>query len=127
VAQSGAHQNSITQILNGEADASAVDSTVLDLLFERDATLRDRLRVIDVMGPSPIPPYVIGMHVAPALRHALRHALTHMHQDPAGAAILQRGQMARFVAVTDADYNRTREMIRIAARCEFVDSYAASL
>ena len=114
VVQSGGHANSLNLILNSEVDASAIDATVLDLRLEREPQLRHQIRVIESLGPSPIPPYVVGKHVPVALRQALRQALTHMHAHEQGRAILQQGQVARFAAVTDADYDRTREMLKQA-------------
>ena len=34
-----------------------------------------------------------------------------MHEDEQGRAILQQGQVGVFAVVTDADYDRTREML----------------
>ncbi len=115
VTQSGAHANSLNLILSDEVDASAIDATVLEMRLAHEPALRERIRVIDVIGPSPIPPYVIGQHVPEALRQALRHALTHMHEDAQGQAILQQGQLSRFATVTDADYDRTRQMLQRAS------------
>src|SRR5262249_34706846 len=53
VTASGAHEKSVKRILRGEVDASAIDSTVLEMLFARDATLASRLRNIETLGPSP--------------------------------------------------------------------------
>ena len=97
--------------MNGEVDASAIDATVLDLRLEREPHLRDQIRIIESLGPSPIPPYVVGKHVPVQLHQALRQVLTHMHEDAQGRAILQQGQVGVFAVVTDADYDRTREML----------------
>jgi len=86
---------------------------VLDLRFAREPELQGRLRVVDTFGPSPIPPWVVGLHVAPDLRQALRDLLLHMHEDPDGRAILAAGQMARFAPVADADYNPIRQMLKV--------------
>jgi phosphonate transport system substrate-binding protein len=79
--ESGAHATSLDMILRGEADASAIDATVLEMRLAFEPVLRERIRIIEAIGPSPIPPYVIGTHVPAELRVALRHALTHMHED----------------------------------------------
>lgn len=111
VRASGAHQYSLRMVLDGDAAASAIDATVLDLLVAQQPQLREKIRVIEALGPSPIPPWVIGRHVPPALRNQLRLALTEMHADMAGQAILQRSQVRQFAPVTDANYERTREML----------------
>ena len=114
VLQSGGHANSLNLILSDEADASAIDATVLEMKLAQQPALRDKIRVIAVIGPSPIPPYVVGKHVPAELRQALRDVLTRLHEDARGQEILVQGQMARFVAVSDADYDRTREMLKRA-------------
>lgn len=111
---SGAHQRSVEMILNGRADASAIDSTVLELMLAREPALLERLRVIEVLGPSSQPPWVIGRRVPATLRRALREALIHMHEDAEGRAVLAEYRLARFAPVTDADYDDVREMLRVA-------------
>jgi ABC-type phosphate/phosphonate transport system substrate-binding protein len=112
VVESGAHQATLRLILDREVDTSAIDSTVLELAYQREPWLHERLRVVDTFGPSPIPPWVVGLHVAPELRQALRDLLLRMHADPQGRAILHAGQMARFVAVADRDYDPIRRMLK---------------
>ena len=114
VLESGAHQTTLQWLVDRQIDASAVDSTVLELAYERDPTLHQHLRVIGTLGPSPIPPWVIRRSVPLEMRHALRQLLLHMHEDPIGQAILARSQMACFVAVTDQDYDPIRQMLRAA-------------
>ncbi|MCS6846249.1 MAG: PhnD/SsuA/transferrin family substrate-binding protein [Anaerolineae bacterium] len=111
---SGAHQRSVEMILNDQADAAAIDSTVLEMMLAREPALAERLRVIEVLGPSSQPPWVIGRHVPAALRQALRAALIHMHEDAEGRIVLARHRLARFAPVTDSDYDDVREMLRIA-------------
>jgi hypothetical protein len=38
-----------------------------------------------------------------------------MHEDPHGQAILARGQIARFAAVTDRTYDAIRHMLEVGA------------
>jgi len=114
VVESGAHQRSVEMILSGEVDASAIDSTVLELMIARQPELSRRLRVVEVVGPSSQPPWVIGRHVPEDLRRAVREALTHMHADAQGSALLARHHLARFAPVADSDYDDVRGMLKIA-------------
>jgi len=111
---SGAHQRSMEMIAQGEVDASAVDSTVFEAVRMINPALCEALRVIEVLGPSSQPPWVIGTHVPAALRAELRAVLTTMDTDDAGQAVLHIGQLARFAHVSDATYSDIREMIRAA-------------
>lgn len=114
VVEAGAHQESLRMIRDGEIDASAIDSTVLELELSLRPELASSLRVIDTLGPSPIPPAVVSRQVPPAVREALRRALLAMHEDAEGRAILEAGLVARFTPVADADYDAIRQMAREA-------------
>jgi phosphonate transport system substrate-binding protein len=115
----GSHERSLRLLLDGEADASAVDSTVLDFLFRQDPELASRLRVLESLGPSPSPPWVIGRGVPAGLKAALRETLLSLSSDPRGREILASGMAARFAAVTDADYDPIRRMAREAEQVAF--------
>jgi phosphonate transport system substrate-binding protein len=110
VVESGAHQASLGMILQREVDASAIDSTVLEQELRDHPWLTSELRVVEVMGPSPMPPWVAGQRVTPEMRQALQNALTGMHARADGRAILARAGVARFQAVDDSDYDPIREM-----------------
>ncbi len=111
VRPSGAHQQSLQRVLDGAADACAIDTTVLDLLGVQQPRLLDQVRMIQALGPSPIPPWVMGRHISQSLQTRLQRALTNMHLTELGRQILQRSQVRQFVSVRDADYDRTREML----------------
>jgi phosphonate transport system substrate-binding protein len=99
VVESGSHENSIGLLLDGVVDATAVDSTVLE-------TVRPDLKVIETLGPSPIPPVVVSRSVPRPIRERLRRALLD--------TVL--GPVERFVAVSDADYDPIRDMQQVAQR-----------
>jgi phosphonate transport system substrate-binding protein len=113
--ESGAHQQALDLILAGEAAVAAIDSTVLSALVARRPEIEPQLRVIDVIGPSPMPPWVVSPRVAPALHSALRHALTTMHKDPVGQSILYAGGMVRLASVSNSDYDPIRTMLQVVA------------
>lgn len=114
VMESGAHQASLQMILDGRIDASAIDSTVLEEEFRRDPSVRSRLRIVDTLGPSPIPPWIVQRSLPRDLRDTLRELLLTMHQDPKGRAILAQGHMTCFAHVEDSDYDSIRHMARLA-------------
>lgn len=114
VIQSGAHQTSLQMVLDGQIEASAIDSTVLDLELERRPEIKPRIRIVEILGPSPIPPWVISKRLPPSFRQELRTLLVEMHHDPAGRQILEAGHLARFAAVEDRDYDPIRRMAQQA-------------
>jgi phosphonate transport system substrate-binding protein len=114
VVMAGSHESSLQRLLAGEVDATAVDSTVLDLFAQRDPEGAQRLRTIDGFGPSPSPPWVIGRGVPEPLRAEIRAALLGMAEDAGGRDVLAAGLAARFAAVADADYDPVRRSAREA-------------
>jgi phosphonate transport system substrate-binding protein len=115
IVEAGAHQLALRLVSSRQIDASAIDSTVLELELQRYPELADQVRVIDTWGPSPIPPWLILKSVPHQLRQRVRQLFLTMHQDPEGQAILAAGQLARFAPVEDRDYDPIRQMAQIAA------------
>ena len=114
VIESGAHQVSLQMILDGRIDASAIDSTVLEQEIRRDPAIRSKVRILETLGPSPIPPWVVQRNLSPDLRSNVRDLLLGMHQEPEGREVLANGQITRFAHVEDTDYDLIREMARLA-------------
>lgn len=110
VVESGAHSASLEMILSGRVDGSAIDSTVLEWLIAERNDLPEQIRVIESLGPSPIPPWVISKRVGASLRSELRALLLCLHMDPHGRRLLARAGFDRFVAAQDRDYDPIREM-----------------
>lgn len=116
VVEAGSHLRALDMVLDGRIDAAAIDSTVLELELLARPQLEPELRVIDSLGPSPMPPWVVALTVAPELRAAIRAILWQMHETPEGRAILAQGQISRMAPVQDRDYDPIREMERMAAQ-----------
>lgn len=108
--ESGSHLQSLRLVLDGEADAAALDSHLLDTLFQQRPELARELRVIEMLGPSGIPPLVVTKRLDLVLKGRLQDLLLTMHQDPLVAAELARGQIKRFARVAEEDYDDIRTM-----------------
>jgi phosphonate transport system substrate-binding protein len=113
--ESGSHERSIEMVLDGSVDASAIDSTVLELARDSDDRIAKGLRVLSNLGPSPIPPLVILRRVEATLRERIRTALVEMHMQEDGRRILDKGRIKRLQPVSDKDYDPIRLMAREAA------------
>ncbi len=113
--ESGAHQKSLQMIVNAQIDVSAVDSTVLEAEIARAPQIRDAVRIIGTLGPSPMPPWVMQKSLAAELRADIRDTLLAMHDDAEGARILAQWGIRRFAAVDDAAYDPIRTMAGQAA------------
>lgn len=114
VVAAGSHTAALQMILNGQADASAIDSTVLEFELQRRPDIAGQIRTIDTFGPSPIPPWVIQKRVPEPLKQQLRQLLVTMGDQAEGQAILARWGIGRFVTITDSDYDPIREMAQVA-------------
>jgi phosphonate transport system substrate-binding protein len=112
--ESGAHTKSLAMVMEGRVDCAAIDSTVLEWLLSEHHDLRERIRVVETFGPSPIPPWVISRQVPESDRERIRKLLLKMDEDPLGRPILRAGRMARFIEASDTEYDPIRTMARAA-------------
>ena len=119
VVESGSHQDSLRMILAGLIDASAIDSTVLEMDLARNPSIIQKIRTIAVLGPSPAPPWVVRRSLPLDVQRALGREFLGMHCDQKGTRILKDAGILRFVRVSDDDYDPIREMDRIAAIAEW--------
>lgn len=110
VVRTGFHQRSIRAVAAGDADASAVDSQVLEIELRRHPELAERLKVVDELGPSTIQPVVAAARLPATLRDELREAILQVTDDPAARRRLDDCLVRGFVAVGDADYDDIRAM-----------------
>jgi phosphonate transport system substrate-binding protein len=120
--ESGSHQASLQLIMEGEIDAAAIDSTVLELELSLRPEIAQEIRVIETLGPSPMPPAVISNRVPVEIRQAICDALLIMHKDGEGAGILSETAAARFVKVRDGDYDAIRWMAQKTEEAMAIDS-----
>jgi phosphonate transport system substrate-binding protein len=114
VVESGAHACSIEMILSGDVDTAAIDSTVLEWLQVRDPELADKLRVVETIGPSPIPPWVVSTNMSDVTRCRVRQVLLNLHSASRGESALAHTQLAKFIPAYDRDYDPIRRMARQA-------------
>jgi phosphonate transport system substrate-binding protein len=117
---SGSHQQSIRWVVDRTVAAAGIDSTVLELELTRCPALAHDVRVVESIGPCPIPPVVVGRYLPEGRTRRLREAFLTLHEDPEARPILAEGLIARFVPVTDADYDPIREMVRRARAAGFL-------
>jgi phosphonate transport system substrate-binding protein len=120
VIRSGSHEESIRMVARGEADASFVDSMVLDYDREKHLGFADQVRVVMSLGPEAIPPVVVSTKMDPELRRRMGSALAHMHEDAEGRRILDEALLSRFEPVDDAHYDGIRRRHALAQRVGFL-------
>lgn len=111
---SGAHQASLKMVLDKKVDASAIDSTVLETEMILHPEISRDLRIVERLGPSPMPPWVIAKAIPEDVRDSIKEAMLSMHLIPIGQAILAGGQIKRIAQVYDQDYDLIRQMAQVA-------------
>jgi phosphonate transport system substrate-binding protein len=112
--QSGSHQRSIRWVVDGLADCAAIDSVVLEQELCDFPELSQHLRVVEVLGPSPMPPLVVALHLGTSLIQQLRWAL--LHPDAELQSAMERVGVKRFAKVELEEYNLLAQMYDIYLR-----------
>jgi phosphonate transport system substrate-binding protein len=112
--ESGSHSQSMQWVANGKAAAAAIDCTVFNYLTTQDPHLARMLRVVEDLGPSPAPLFVISRTVPQNITRRIRQLMLNMAADEDGRKILASGNLSRFTAVEDQDYNPIRQKARQA-------------
>ena len=112
--ESGAHLNSIAMVANGEVDCAAIDGH--SLLMERlvKPELCNQLRVIDEIGPSPIPPVVCGSYLPQSMQDDMREVFLHLHEKEEMQMALMAGGIERFVATEPEWYEPLAERVDLS-------------
>lgn len=121
VRYSGSHQASIRLVSEGTVDASAVDSHVLAVERRAHPEPAAGLRLVDAIGPAPIPPVVVGAHLPAGLAAAVLTALCRL--GGRDRTRLATGVIRRFVPIDDAAYDDIR---RKAAAVGAAPAWSAS-
>ena len=117
--RSGSHEESIRMVATGKADASFVDSLVLDFDRETGHGWASEVKVIDSLGPAGIPPVVVSGKASADVRKRVKDALLAMHKDPDGRRILDDALVDRFVEVDDSNYSDIRLQYQTAVKAGF--------
>lgn len=99
--RSGAHHQSIRWVMDGLADAAAIDSIVLEQAIRDNPQIASYIRVIDSTAPCPVPPIaLLGQNRA--WTQQVRTAL--LQPDAPLQAAMRRAEIQKFAAVPLADY-----------------------
>ncbi len=111
VTLSGSHQASILQVVDGEVDASAIDSQVLGVECRQHPDLAHEIRVVAVLGPSTIQPVIVTEHVPMDDQAAVGAAICALGRDAESREVLAEGLIRRFTPIEDAAYDDIRRKV----------------
>jgi phosphonate transport system substrate-binding protein len=98
------HDNAIKAVVDGIADAAAVDSMILDQALQKDPGIGKRLKIIAKSIQVGNPPVVIHSNVENKRKETLRNALLTMHESERGKKALFALQYDKFSAGDEAAY-----------------------
>ena len=116
VIRSGGHANSIALVLDGQADAAAIDSQLLEFAMREDRAQVAGLEVIDQLGPSTIQPVTVAAALPQTIRQSVVDSLLSLGRHPAASAAMVRCGVGHFTPITPADYNDIRTMAAAAQK-----------
>lgn len=105
---SGSHQQSVQWVAQGRAEVAAIDSIVLEQAWQDQPELQTQLRVIESIGPCPVPPIVAAKHLGAKMLQQLQTAL--LHPDSELQQQMQQAGIQRFAAVDRSDYESIAQM-----------------
>ena len=100
--QSGSHQRSIRWVVDGKADCAVIDSVVLEQELRDFPELSQQLRVVEALGPSPMPPLVVAQHLGKSLIQQMRDSL--LQPDRELQKAMKRFGVKRFAPMELKDY-----------------------
>lgn len=109
---SGTHADSMDAVAQGRVAAAAIDSVVLEMELWQRPERANTFRVIERIGPYPMPPVAAVAGLAAAPFQQVRQALLGMHETEPGRAILHSQQFRGFTTVSDQDYDPIRQVVR---------------
>jgi phosphonate transport system substrate-binding protein len=116
--RTGSHAASLDWVEDGRADCAAIDSVVLEMELRQRPERATAFRVVESIGPAPMPPVIAASRLPQEEHTRLAAALLAMHTHPAGQDILGQGGVLRFAAVSDADYDPIRHMLQALAAAQ---------
>lgn len=109
----GSHQQALRLVARGDLDVAAIDSTVLAQALVDEPALATQVRTLLLLGPNPMPPWVISTQRAVAEQTRLRQALLEMSATSQGKIRLAATPLARFAPVTPATYQPIAHLLEL--------------
>lgn len=106
VVETPSQMQALRMVMNGEADATAVDTSSLALVLRNSPRMAAQLRILSTYSNNSGPLVVVASHVRPQQRRKIQEALVTMHLDPFYAERLQEDGLEQFVAASNEHYQQ---------------------
>ncbi|MDQ6997079.1 MAG: PhnD/SsuA/transferrin family substrate-binding protein [Mariprofundus sp.] len=107
----GLHEYSLEALLAGQADVANIDEYVVDEYFKANPDMKDKLVILERLGPFPFTPIVAGKDVPESAVIRLQQALVSMHEDAQGATMLKQFGLDGFVVKPVSFYQPIVDML----------------
>jgi phosphonate transport system substrate-binding protein len=120
VFEAGFHEESIRLVAEGIIDGSAIDSQVLAVAMRDDPSLKEKLRIVEALGPSTIQPVAVSKRLPDDLKQQIRNVILDLHNDPQSRQALDIGLVGHFVPVDASSYDDIRMMRDACEQAHFM-------
>ncbi len=100
----GTHEDAISDVLSGKADAAGVKNTVFERIMTERPGARERLVVLEQSPWVPENGLALVRDTDPVLREAILTTLLHMHEEAEGVAALKELGAVSFIPTSNRDY-----------------------
>jgi len=100
----GAHEDTIYDVLNNEADIGAAKNTVFFKLSAKDSRIKNELVILQRSPEVPENCLAVRKDLDDPVKHKLKQVLLSMHTDPDGIEVLRNFGAEKFIETTTDDY-----------------------
>lgn len=110
VVYTGGHDLSTLAVKEGRVDAAFVATHRFDNVIDRELATMDEFRVLWQSPVIPQDPFVYRSDLCEPIKQAIRDTFLTLHEQEDAKNFLENVSSARFVAMTDADYDIIRDL-----------------
>jgi phosphonate transport system substrate-binding protein len=106
----GSHDAAIDAVLEGKADVGAAKNTIYERMQKSHGRLNDELVILAKSPRVPSNGLCVRKGLAPELKKKMQTLLLNLHNEPEGAAVLNKLGAKRFVRTSREDYGPVFQM-----------------
>ena len=110
---SGTHDDTIYDVLNGEADIGAAKNTVYYKLAASDKRIENELLILKRSPDVPENGLAVRSDLEGPLKKKLKETLLDMHNNPYGKNVLINFGAKNFIETTDSDYEAVYKYLKL--------------
>jgi phosphonate transport system substrate-binding protein len=111
ITKSGSDYKSIQMVLDGEADAAAIDSNLLMSWLKANEGLADKLHIVCSLGPFPIQPIVVNSRLPDETKKRIAAAFKDIHKHPVHGKNLMKYGVKGFAPVDNESYSVIKDLM----------------